>query len=160
MPGTERLGGDTHLREGGTAPGVVDDVSDNTLDVTMALGVVLRGGRGWSGQSGIPATGSRRSLAMRKKNTRTPAGAAPSAAASRCFERARGVESTRHASRVSCGPRGAWRANVRAARRRRPGAKTLGRARFAIPHGGDAMMAGNVPPGGAWLRPCAWRCSR
>lgn len=53
--GRERLGGDTHLREGGTAPRVVDDVSDNTLDVTMALGVVLSGGRGWVGVS--PAFG-------------------------------------------------------------------------------------------------------
>ena len=133
--GRERLGGDTHLREGGTAPGVVDDVSDNTLDVTMALGVVLSGGRGWVGVS--PAFGDGVSTrACEAKNTRTPGGAAPGAAASRCFERSRGRESIPHAPRVLRDERGARRADVRAARRRRPEAKTLGRARFAIPHDG------------------------
>ena len=36
----------THLGERSTATGIVDDVSDNTLDVTMTLGVVLREGGG------------------------------------------------------------------------------------------------------------------
>ena len=51
---------------GGTAPGVVDDVNDNTLDVTMALSVVLSGGTGWVGVGRHSATGSRRELARRK----------------------------------------------------------------------------------------------
>ena len=86
-PGPERLGGDTHLREGGTAPGVVDDVSDNTLDVTMALGVVLWEVGVGRGQSGIPATGR---ASRGEKNHATPGGADPGVAASRCFERSRG----------------------------------------------------------------------
>jgi len=35
----------TNLGQGRAPPGVVDDVGHNTLDVPMALGEVLRGGR-------------------------------------------------------------------------------------------------------------------
>ena len=149
---------DAHLGERSAASGIVDDVSDNTLDVTMALGVVLRGGRGWSCQSGIPATGSRRSLAMRKK-TRARRLVQRPARPRRGVSNAReGLNrfGTRRACRAAravpgertCGPRGG------VVRGRKPSGGPASRSRTM------AMMAGNVPPGGAWLRPCAWRCSR
>ena len=59
----------THLSEGSTTSGIVDDVSDNTFDVTMTLGVVLRreGGVGGSGTA-FQMTGNE--CRVREKKTR------------------------------------------------------------------------------------------
>ena len=68
----------------------MDDVSDNTLDVTMALGVVLCGEGERSGSESGRHSGNGVARASRSgKNTCTPGGADPGVAASRCFERAR-----------------------------------------------------------------------
>ena len=59
----------TYLGEGSTTSGIVDDVSDNTFDVTMTLGVVLRreGGVGGSGTA-FQMTGNE--CRVREKKTR------------------------------------------------------------------------------------------
>lgn len=131
--GRERLGGDTHLREGGTAPGVVDDVSDNTLDVTMALGVVLSGGRGWVGVS--PAFGDGVSTRAREaKKTRARRAVQPPARPRRDVLNAREGGNrfhTRHACHATsgapgeraCGPRGG------VVRRRKPSGGPASRSR-------------------------------
>jgi len=43
----------THLSEGSTTSGIVDDVGDDTLDVTMTLSVILEGWEG-GGNGGQP----------------------------------------------------------------------------------------------------------
>jgi hypothetical protein len=70
---TTRAGerGETHLREGGTASGVVDDVGDDTLNVPMTLGEILRGERARARASAARSEGaaSRHRARAREKKT-------------------------------------------------------------------------------------------